>query len=255
MGCKNPGGSRHVVNRRTQKPGAPAVVQSMERRRRLCAEWGIYFQCHTLQKFLPQNKRFQKKPLRNPFYIVPHRRSDFMSKRKFFLIVGLLATLFLACWYFLVPRPVIQTPENKMISSILIQCDSYYQETADDSFYWVPETEEDQAVAQRILEYLSQCQEQRTLHWKFQAPPLSWKCMYIFVTDTQQSTFPRERRIVLGPSQSTAPDQPKQSLDTVNLSCWSTGRGVWGRFQGNLQNPSAIRDFVLDSLNLPADFM
>lgn len=178
-----------------------------------------------------------------------------MTRRKLVIVVGLFALLTLICLYFLVPRPVIRTPENATISSILIQCHPYYQDTAEDSFNWVPETEEDQAVAQQIVEYLSQCQERRTLRWKFQEPPLSWKCMYIYIDDTRQSTFPRERCVILGPSQATAPDQPEDCLDTVNLSCWSMGQGVWGRFQGKLEDPSAIRSFVLDALNLPGDFM
>lgn len=178
-----------------------------------------------------------------------------MTRRKRFALLLILALAALLACYLLIPRPVVKDPENAAITEILIQRDPYYQKEEADFFVWQPETEADQAVAKEILTYLSQCQERRTLRF---APcpgdhPLTWKCMYIYVRSTQQSTFPQERCIFLGPSHFEASDPPGRYRSAVDLSFCSMGSGLWNRTQGNLLNPDGIRSFVLDALGLPED--
>lgn len=187
-----------------------------------------------------------------------HEKGDFsMAKKTRFLCVFLLALAALLACYFLIPRPVVQDPETAAITEIIIQRNPYYQKEEADCFVWQPETEADQAVGKEILAYLSQCQERRTLRFA-PAPgdhPLYWKCMYIYVRSTQQSTFLQERCIVLGPGHFEAPEDPGRYRSAVDLSFCSMGSGLWNRSQGNLLNPDGIRAFVLDALELPEDFL
>ena len=180
-----------------------------------------------------------------------------MAKKTRFLCFFLLARAALLACYFLIPRPVVQDPENAAITEIIIQRNPYYQKEEADCFVWQPETEEDQAVGKEILAYLSQCQERHTLRFA-PAPgdhPRYWKCMYIYVRSTQQSTFRRERCIFLGPGHFEEPEDPGRYRSAVDLSFCFMGSGLWNRSQGNLLDPDGIRAFVLDALELPEDFL
>lgn len=145
-----------------------------------------------------------------------------MAKKTRFLCVFLLALAALLACYFLIPRPVVQDPENAAITGTIIQRNPYYQKEEADCFVWQPETEADQAVGKEILAYLSQCQE---------------------------------RRIVLGPGHFEEPEDPGRYRSAVDLSFCSMGSGLWNRSQGNLLDPDGIRAFVLDALELPEDFL
>lgn len=176
-----------------------------------------------------------------------------MTKKRTAVLLVVLALFALAACYFFLPRPVIKDPETATVQLVLIQRDPYYQKDSSDRFLWIPETEEDQAAAQKIAAYLSQCQERRTLRTVPGDHPLSWKCMYILVeTSSPQSTFLQVRGILLGPSQ---PGEANEYDKAVNISYRDAGRGVWTRFQGDLIDPDSIRAFVLEALDLPADFM
>lgn len=177
-------------------------------------------------------------------------------KRKTILIpVLLLALLLLAVLYFVVPRPVVNSPDTAVISSIVIQRHPHYQKGPEDEFVWTPKTAEEQAVAKEIVAYLAHSQETRTLRLEPALPPLDWKCMYIVVGDARQNSIYRERCLILGPGQFAPSDEPEKYHDAINLSCHTMGSGIWDRFQGNLKDPDGIRAFVLDALDLPLDFM
>lgn len=85
-----------------------------------------------------------------------------MTKKIIALLLALVLCAAAAC-YFLLPRPVIQDPENAAIQYIVIQKDPYYQEDASDYYLWEPKSEGDRAVEREILAYLAQSQETRTL--------------------------------------------------------------------------------------------
>ena len=133
------------------------------------------------------------------------------------------------------------------------------QEDESDHFLWRPETEEDLAVAQEILDYLSQCQERRTLRTLLADHPLSWKCMYILVdTSSPQDTIPKERGILLGPSPLQENRDSVSDYGDLDVSYDAMCTEILGRFpgfQGDLEDPDGIRAFVLDALGLPEDFM
>lgn len=80
------------------------------------------------------------------------------------LIILCLTSLLLSAAYFLTPHAVVRSPEHTQLS--VIHMDS--PNGSGTSYSWVPTTEEDQAIAQKIVEYLSSAQErytfQRTLY-------------------------------------------------------------------------------------------
>ena len=183
-----------------------------------------------------------------------------MTKKIIALLLVLVLCAAAAC-YFLLPRPVIQDPENAAIQYIVIQKDPYYQEDASDYYLWEPKSEGDRAVEREILAYLAQSQETRTLRTNTDPdtyPPLTWKCMYILVdTDPgDTATTLEERGILLGPTQFQEGENPAQYEKAVNISYNSApGPGLLGRFNGDLADPDGIRAFVLNALDLPADFL
>lgn len=170
------------------------------------------------------------------------------------LIVVVIAAVLAAC-YFLIPRSVISDPDHAAVTKISILSSPIYQEDPIEPFVWVPETEEDQAIAKEIAVYLSQCQERRTLRTYSDLPPYSWRCMYIEVNNEEnQDAQLRGRLIVLGPRQGEGMGV-RENDRTVNLSERAQGKGIWGRFQGRLTDPDSIRTFVLEKLGLPENFM
>ena len=76
------------------------------------------------------------------------------SKKKTILLILGAVLLAVAAYSFTLPRPVIEDPESAVINAILIERHPHYQEDESDHFVWRPETEEDLAVAQEILDYL-----------------------------------------------------------------------------------------------------
>ena len=82
--------------------------------------------------------------------------------------------------------------------------------------------------------------------------------MYILVdTDPgDTATSLEERGILLGPTQFQEGENPAQYEKAVNISYNSApGPGLLGRFNGDLVDPDGIRAFVLNALDLPADFL
>ena len=67
------------------------------------------------------------------------------------LIILCLTSLLLSAAYFLTPHAVVRSPEHTQLS--VIHMDS--PNGSGTSYSWVPTTEEDQAIAQKIVEYLS----------------------------------------------------------------------------------------------------
>ncbi len=180
------------------------------------------------------------------------------KKRKVSVLVVIVAVAALAACYFLIPRSIVSDPEHATVTKISIMSSPIYQEDSIEPFIWVPETEEDQAIAKEIAVYLSQCQERRTLwpYWTdFGMPPFSWRCMYIEVrTEEEQDALPRGCLVVLGPSQGEGMGV-RENDKTVNFSRRNQGEGIWGYFDGRPTAPESIRAFVLDQLGLPEDFM
>lgn len=178
--------------------------------------------------------------------------------KKIVVLFLVAAAAIAAVCYFRVPRPVVSDPENTVIESIVIERAYYYQKEDDDSFVWTPETPEDQALAREIVDYLSQCQERRTLRTSLGDYPLPWKCMYILLeNEPPNSTNKRERGIVLGPSTLEYPEEEESYLKAVNVSYdsqHSPGQ-FWTKFQGRLLDPEGMRAYILQALGLPADFM
>ena len=74
------------------------------------------------------------------------------------LIILCLTSLLLSAAYFLTPHAVVRSPEHTQLS--VIHMDS--PNGSGTSYSWVPTTEEDQAIAQKIVEYLSSAQERYT---------------------------------------------------------------------------------------------
>ena len=74
------------------------------------------------------------------------------------LIILCLTSLLLSAAYFLTPHAVVRSPEHTQLS--VIHMDS--PNGSGTSYSWVPMTEEDQAIAQKIVEYLSSAQERYT---------------------------------------------------------------------------------------------
>lgn len=175
--------------------------------------------------------------------------------KKKLLTLGVVIVLLAAavCW-FLMPRPVVADPANTVLTQIVIQCAPYYQTEADDQFVWMPQTEEEKALAAEIVEYLSTCQARRTFRTNSEEPPLSWKCMYLHLeTSAPGSTFPTYRDILVGP---TAMEEETFGREKdVNLSIPSGNPGFWDRFQSRLNDPDSIRTFVLEKMDLPEDFL
>lgn len=178
-----------------------------------------------------------------------------MKKRTIGVLIVIVIAAALAACYFLIPRPVISDPDHAAVTRICIMSSPYYQEDPIEPFEWVPETEEDQAIAKEIAVYLSQCQERRTLRTYSDLPPFSWRCMYIEVeSEENQGAQLRGRQIVLGPSQGEGVGV-RENDKTVNYSRRTQGKGIWGCSPGKLTDPESIRTFVLDQLGLPEDFM
>ena len=109
------------------------------------------------------------------------------------LIILCLTSLLLSAAYFLTPHAVVRSPEHTQLS--VIHMDS--PNGSGTSYSWVPTTEEDQAIAQKIVEYLSSAQErytfQRTLYGGY---PADWDVMTLMLSMPDGST----RGIVLGPA-------------------------------------------------------
>lgn len=178
-----------------------------------------------------------------------------MKKRKTGVLIVIVIAAALAACYFLIPRPVISDPDHAAVTRICIMSSPYYQGDPIEPFEWVPETEEDQAIAKEIAVYLAQCQERRTLRTYSDPPPYSWRCMYIEVDNEEnQDAQLRGRLVVLGPRQGEGMGV-RENDRTVNFSQRTQGKGIWGRFQGKLTDPESIRTFVLDKLGLPENFM
>lgn len=175
-----------------------------------------------------------------------------MTRKKAVGLTLLLLALVLAGLYFLLPRPVVRSPETTAITGILIECDPYYQDGPEDTFFWTPETEADRATEQEILHFLHQSKETRTLRWKIDQPPLHWRCMWIYLSDTRATTPRRERCVVIAPENV---DWASFGRRTTNISQGSTGPGFLWRFNANLKDPAAIRTFVLEALDLPASYL
>ena len=179
-----------------------------------------------------------------------------MKKWKITIAIVVVAILGL---FFFLPRPVIREPEKAVLNSIYIQKDPYYQKESSDSFGWTPTTEEEKEIAQEILQYLSHQKERRTLRKRpdVRDYPLSWKCMYISISypQTEQTTVPRGRSLILGPSKIEEDINLSREIRAVNLSYPESPNGVWERFVGRLEDPDGIRSYILEKLNLPEDFM
>lgn len=84
--------------------------------------------------------------------------------------------------------------------------------------------------------------------------------MYIVFRDTRQSTFSRERGVLIAPRGEETflwqdSGRALWEMKVANLSYCSLGTGFWGRLQGNLLDPDGIRAFVLNALELPEDFL
>ena len=109
------------------------------------------------------------------------------------LIILCLTSLLLSAAYFLTPHAVVRAPEHTQFSFFLL--DSL--NVSGTSYSCVPSTEEDQAIAQKIVEYLSSAQErytfQRTLYGGY---PADWDVMTLMLSMPDGST----RGIVLGPA-------------------------------------------------------
>lgn len=178
-----------------------------------------------------------------------------MKKRTIGILAVFVVAAALAACYFLIPRPVISDPDHATVTKITIMSSPYYQDDPIEPFIWVPETEEDQAIAKEIAVYLSQCQERRTLPTDSDLQPFSWRCMYIEVeTEEDQGAQLRGRLVVLGPRQGEGMGV-RENDRTVNYSRRTQGSGIWGISWGRLTDPESIRAFVLDRLGLPEDFM
>lgn len=178
-----------------------------------------------------------------------------LKKRRVGVLVVVVIAAVLAACYFLIPRPVISDPDHAAVTQISILSSPVYQEDPIEPFVWVPETEEDQAIAKEIAVYLSQCQERRTLRTYSDLPPYSWRCMYIEVNNEEdQDALTRGRLVILGPRQGEGMGV-RENDRTINLSERAQGKGIWGYFQGKLTDPDSIRTFVLDKLGLPENFM
>ena len=111
------------------------------------------------------------------------------------LIILCLTSLLLSAAYFLTPHAVVRSPEHTQLS--VIHMDS--PNGSGTSYSWVPTTEEDQAIAQKIVEYLSSAQErytfQRTLYGGY---PADWDVMTLMLSMPDGSTsripvLPRQR--------------------------------------------------------------
>ncbi len=80
------------------------------------------------------------------------------------ILFVLVVALFSAMAYFYIPRSVVMDPKSTTIEAIVVGPIMAYYETEDaPTFTWYPETEEEQETAEKIIEYLTICQERRTM--------------------------------------------------------------------------------------------
>ena len=130
-----------------------------------------------------------------------------MKKRTIGVLIVIVIAAALAACYFLIPRPVISDPDHAAVTRICIMSSPYYQGDPIEPFEWVPETEEDQAIAKDL-------------------PPYSWRCMYIEVDNEEnQDAQLRGRLVVLGPRQGEGMGV-RENDRTVNFSQRTQGKGI-----------------------------
>ena len=176
-----------------------------------------------------------------------------MSKKQTYgLIVTLLVILCvvivgLVIWL-KVPRAVVQDPEHTTITDIQIRKQASEQKTPEDNMSWYgfPRTEEEKAIGEKIVQYLAQCTEKRTLRTNKHLGefPADWKCIYLVLSEKGE-----ERVILLGPVGADTQFYHGQVNISYNLSDGSFS----DQYQGDLQDPDEIRAFVLDTLGLSED--
>lgn len=176
-----------------------------------------------------------------------------MSKKQTYgLIVTLLVILCvvivgLVIWL-KVPRAVVQDPEHTTVTSISIwRRDSAWKETKNGNIqYNLTKTEKDQETGKKVVQYLAQCTEKRTLRTNRHLAefPADWPCILISLTEKNQ-----ERVILLGPVGADTQFYHGQVNISFNLSDGSFS----DQYQGDLQDPDEIRAFVLDTLGLSED--
>lgn len=184
------------------------------------------------------------------------------TKRNLLAILFVLVVVPLSAMaYFYIPRSVVTDPESTTIEQIVVGPIMAYYETEDaPTFTWHPETEEEQETAQQIVEYLATCQERRTMQRDVGYIPGDWRCIVIVM-----NTLYGQRGIILRPSHVDDAKTDSDWLKSTNISyalfrdnTGSNGNAIAGyfhTFRGKLLNPEEMRGYILETLNLPEDFI
>lgn len=176
-----------------------------------------------------------------------------MTKKQKYTLIMLLVILCavivgLTIWLH-VPRAVVEDPEHTTITDIQIQKKASEQKNPEDNMSWYgfPRTEEEKAIGEKIVQYLAQCTEKRTLRTNKHLGefPADWKCIYLELSENGE-----ERVILLGPVGADTQFYHGQVNISYNLSDGSFS----DQYQGDLEDPDDIRAFILNALDLPEDF-
>lgn len=164
-----------------------------------------------------------------------------MSNRRKLLAgscILLLAVLLLAYGHATRPRPVVARPASAEL--IYIRVD-FPEDRRAENVDWYPATPEEKETAQAILAYLGQCQEKPIPRKSETRFGISGPFLTIMVKCSPHDI----RGIVLGPS---AP------VDDNIRSDFTYDAETGGR-RAALIHPDALRSYVLNALDLPADLL
>lgn len=140
------------------------------------------------------------------------------------------------------PKPVLSDPETAQLVYIRVD----FPDQDESFFLWMPDTPEEEETAQDILDYLSQCQVKPGRSGTRYGGSSTWPFMTIMVQLSDRQSL----GILLGPSET--PEGPVQADFSYDAS--SSASSLWSH-PAELLEPDALRSYVLQTLDLPKDFL